>query len=123
MNAAQTAANSLGKRIVVFTATLQHCADELVGHLCEAWPELEASVKCIDVALFVLERAISEMRGQPCKAATIIFAGADARGRHRVHRAAAGPGVWMIGLFTKGGWPWELMFRLLVPELARVIGG
>ena len=54
--------------------TLQHCADELVGHLCEAWPELEASVKCIDVALFVLERAISEMRGQPCKAATIIFA-------------------------------------------------
>jgi hypothetical protein len=29
----------------------------------------------------------------------------------------------VIGLFTKGGWPWELMFRLLVPELARVIGG
>jgi putative ABC transport system substrate-binding protein len=65
MNAAQTAANSLGKRIVVFTATLQHCADELVGHLCEAWPEREYAAKSVDVALFVLERAISEMRGQP----------------------------------------------------------
>ena len=29
----------------------------------------------------------------------------------------------MIGLFIKRGWFWELMFRLLVPELARVIGG
>ncbi len=65
MNAAQTAANSLGKRIVVFTSTLQHCADELVGHLCEAWPEREYAAKSVDVALFVLERAISEMRGQP----------------------------------------------------------
>jgi hypothetical protein len=46
---------------------LQHCvcADELVGHLCEAWPELEYAAKSVDVALFVLERAISEMRGQP----------------------------------------------------------
>jgi hypothetical protein len=31
----------------------------------------------------------------------------------------------MIGLFIKGGrgWLWELLFRLLVLELARVIGG
>src|SRR5947209_8179912 len=41
-------------KLLEVETTLQHCADELVGHLCEAWPELEASVKCIDVALFVL---------------------------------------------------------------------
>jgi hypothetical protein len=29
----------------------------------------------------------------------------------------------MIRLFTKWGWPWELMFWLLVLELARMIGG
>jgi hypothetical protein len=29
----------------------------------------------------------------------------------------------MIGLFTKRGWVWELMFWLLVVELAKVIGG
>jgi hypothetical protein len=29
----------------------------------------------------------------------------------------------MIGLFIKRGWFWELMFWLLVLELARVIGG
>jgi hypothetical protein len=29
----------------------------------------------------------------------------------------------MIRLFTKRGWFWELMFWLLVLELARVIGG
>jgi hypothetical protein len=56
---------NLRPKLLEVEATVQHCADELVGHLCEAWPELEASVKCIDVALFVLERAISEMRGQP----------------------------------------------------------
>ena len=28
----------------------------------------------------------------------------------------------MIGLFIKRGWFWELMFWLLVLELARVIG-
>jgi hypothetical protein len=27
----------------------------------------------------------------------------------------------MIGLFIKRGWVWELVFWLLVPELARVI--
>jgi hypothetical protein len=29
----------------------------------------------------------------------------------------------MIGLFIKRGWFWELVFWLLVLELARVIGG
>jgi hypothetical protein len=29
----------------------------------------------------------------------------------------------MIGLFIKRGWFWELMFWLLVLELARMIGG
>jgi hypothetical protein len=29
----------------------------------------------------------------------------------------------MIGLFTKRGWFWELVFWLLVLELARMIGG
>jgi hypothetical protein len=29
----------------------------------------------------------------------------------------------MIRLFTKWGWPWELLLWLLVLELARVIGG
>jgi hypothetical protein len=29
----------------------------------------------------------------------------------------------MIGLFIKRGWFWEVMFWLLVLELARVIGG
>ena len=29
----------------------------------------------------------------------------------------------MIGLFIKRGWFWELMFWLLIVELARLIGG
>ena len=29
----------------------------------------------------------------------------------------------MIGLFIKRGWVWELMFWLLIVELAKVIGG
>jgi hypothetical protein len=29
----------------------------------------------------------------------------------------------MIGLFIKRGWFWEVMFWLLVLELARMIGG
>jgi hypothetical protein len=29
----------------------------------------------------------------------------------------------MIGLFIKRGWFWELMFWLLIVELAKVIGG
>jgi hypothetical protein len=29
----------------------------------------------------------------------------------------------MIRLFTKWGWPWELLFWLLIVELARVICG
>jgi hypothetical protein len=33
--------------------------------LLEVETTLQHSVKCIDVALFILERAISEMRGQP----------------------------------------------------------
>ena len=48
--------------------------------------------------------------------------GTHPRGDHRVHRAAAGPGLRMIRLFTKWGWPWELLLWLLVLELARVIG-
>jgi hypothetical protein len=42
---------NLRPKLLEVETTLQHCADELVGRLCEAWPELEASVKCIDVAL------------------------------------------------------------------------
>ena len=56
---------NLRPKLLEVEATVQHCADELVGHLCEAWPELEYAAKSVDVALFVLERAISEMRGQP----------------------------------------------------------
>ena len=56
---------NLRPNLLEVETTLQHCADQLVGHLCEAWPELEYASKSIDVALFVLERAISEMRGQP----------------------------------------------------------
>jgi hypothetical protein len=29
----------------------------------------------------------------------------------------------MIGLFIKRGWFWELLFWLLIVELARLIGG
>jgi hypothetical protein len=65
---------NLRPKLLEVETTLQHCADELVGHLCEAWPELEASVKCIDVALFVLERADQRDAGAAVKAATIIFA-------------------------------------------------
>jgi hypothetical protein len=56
---------NLRPKLLEVETTLQHCADQLVGHLCEAWPELEYAAKSVDVALFVLERAISEMRGQP----------------------------------------------------------
>jgi hypothetical protein len=48
---------NLRPKLLEVETTLQHCADELVGHLCEAWPELDAA-KSVDVALFVLERAI-----------------------------------------------------------------
>jgi hypothetical protein len=74
--------------------------------------ELEYAAKSVDVALFVLERAISEMRASR-EGRHHYLRGTHPRGDHRVHRAAAGPGLRMMRLFTKWGWPWELLLWLL----------
>ena len=63
---------NLRPKLLEVETTLQHCADELVGHLCEAWPELEASANvCSPVRPGTGDQRDA---GPAVKAATIIFA-------------------------------------------------
>ena len=56
---------SLRPTLVEVETTLQWCADRLMEVRCEGWPELAAVAHSLDLALFVLERTITEMGGQP----------------------------------------------------------
>jgi hypothetical protein len=55
----------LRRKLTTLETTLQNVADRLVEEIAEPWPEIEYAAKTCDLGIWLLERAISEMRGQP----------------------------------------------------------